>query len=79
MNHDYGDDIFYKIYKKMANDIRLSSLVISQFFSISQIFSFLDSQILFMESVVFARIVSYATQFFFNAEKLVVLTDTVCT
>ncbi len=40
MNHDYGDDIFYKIYKKMANDIRLLSLVISQFFSISQIFSF---------------------------------------
>lgn len=70
---------FFTRYKKMANDIRLSSLVISQFFSISQIFSFLDSEILFMKSVVFARIVSYVTQFFFNAEKLVVLTDTVCT
>ena len=76
MNHDYGDDIFYKIYKKMANDIRLSPLVISQIF---QIFRFSDFQFLFMESVVFARIVSDVTQFFFDTEKLVVLTDTVCT
>ena len=76
MNHDYGDDIFYKIYKKMANDIRLSPLVISQIF---QIFRFSDFQFLFMESVVFARIVSDVTQFFFDTEKLVVLTYTVCT
>ena len=76
MNHDYGDDIFYKIYKKMANDIRLSPLVISQIF---QIFRFSDFQFLFMDSVVFARIVSDVTQFFFDTEKLVVLTYTVCT
>ena len=71
---------FWQLYqKKMANDIRLSPLVISQLFSDFQILRFSDFQFLFMKSVVFARIVSYVTQFFFNAEKLVVLTDTVCT
>ena len=68
---------FYSVAKiGIFSKIKIKKTAHERFFINYELFTMKYE--LFMKSVVFTRIVCYATKFFFDTEKLVILANTVC-